>query len=129
MKHTFADLLPPDILDSARPHAVDTLTLISANDEVAQVTTLFNQEGGVTRATLGLATALGATAESLHSAIEGLASSDGLGLLKGHGSRGRGKREAEALLEVVGARKGGCEEGEEKGGSGRSCGEMHDCEI
>lgn len=126
-KHTLADLLPPDILNSASTHAVDTLILVLANDDVAQDATLFNNEDGVALSTLRLATALDATAECLHFTIEGLASSDILGLIEGNGSRGCGEREGEALLEVVGAGEGGGEEREEEGGSCRGGGEMHDC--
>lgn len=85
-KHTLADLLPPDVLNGASTHAVDTLVLVLADNEVAQVATLLDNEDGVALSTLRLARALDATAEGLHATIEGLASGNVLGLIESDGT-------------------------------------------
>lgn len=55
-----ADVLEPDVLESARANAVDTLALVSADDDVPQGGTVLENKDGVGLAALRLATALDA---------------------------------------------------------------------
>lgn len=81
----FADGSPPDVLESARAEAVDTLDLVGGDDDVGESGALLEHEDSVAVTTLGLATAVNTTAESLHATIK--AASDGHGGAKLAGAR------------------------------------------
>lgn len=122
-----ADLLPPDVLDGARTLAVNTLDLISANDDVLEGSTVLEDEDGVGVLALDLASALDATAVGLHATVED--ARDGLGTLVGDGSLGGGDGEGGASLEGahgvggdVALRRGHGGRGEE---AGEDDGELH----
>lgn len=55
-----ADVLEPDVLESAGADTVDTLVLVGANDDVPQGSAILKDEDGVGLAALRLATALDA---------------------------------------------------------------------
>lgn len=69
----FADISPPDIPDSAGATAVDTLSLGSTNDDIADGSTALENEDGVGLSSLRLAltvTAASSTVEALHASVE-----------------------------------------------------------
>lgn len=116
-----ADLLPPDVLDGARTLAVNTLDLISANDDVLEGSTVLEDEDGVAVATLSLTSALDATAVGLHTTVEG--AGDVLDLLVGDGALGGGDGERSALLEGAHGVGGDIALGSGDGGGGEEAGE------
>lgn len=127
-KGVLADLLPPDVLDGARTLAVNTLDLVSTDDDVLEGSTVLENEDGVSVATLSLASALDTTAVGLQATIEGTL--DGLGRLVGDGSLGGGDREAGTLLKSshgvgsdIALGDGNNGRGQE---SGEKSGELHD---
>lgn len=48
------DILPPDIVESARTHAVNTFAVVWSNDNVGKGTTRQDNENTITGSTLGL---------------------------------------------------------------------------
>lgn len=73
---TLADLLPPDIFNSAGTKAVNTLDLVGADDGVLEGTSLLDDEDGIVLSALDLAGAFNAATVGLHASIEGLAGSN-----------------------------------------------------
>lgn len=116
---TLADVLPPDVLNSARTLAVDTLNLVSTNDGIAKDTTVSDDEDGVLVATLLLTGTLDTTAEGLHATIIGTL--DVVRFLKGLAALGSGNGECGALVQLVellvrrGIVRAGQSRGEEEG--------------
>lgn len=96
-KGILADLLPPDVLDGARAHAVNTLNLIGANDDVLEGGSVLKDEDGILVAALLLTSALHTTAVGLHATVKG--SLDGLRGLVGDGTLRGGDGEGGTLLE------------------------------
>jgi hypothetical protein len=56
-EYTFADILPPDILDRAGTHAVDAFNLVRADDDVLKSTAALDKEDGIGIAALIIASA------------------------------------------------------------------------
>ena len=73
---TLADLLPPDIFNSAGTKAVNTLDLVSSNDGILESTSLLDDEDGIILSALDLAGAFNTAAVGLHASIKGLAGSN-----------------------------------------------------
>lgn len=122
-----ADLLPPDVLNGARTLAVNTLDLISANDDVLEGSAVLEDEDGVSVRALDLASALDTAAVGLHAAVEG--AGDGLGALVGDGALGGGNGEGGASLEGAHGVGGDVALGRGHGGGGEEAseddGELH----
>lgn len=95
--YTFANGLPPNIFDRAGAHAVHSLDLVGANDDILQSASILDPEDSILVTTLTLR-ALNPATICLHTAVEGHVSTDDLGLLQGHASLGRRNRKSEALL-------------------------------
>jgi len=98
-RHTLADSLPPDILDSASTLAVYALDLVRADNGILESTALLDDKDGVALATFGLAGTFNATAVRLHATIEDIR--DFLRLVKGLTALGLRKREGVALGQVA----------------------------
>lgn len=76
-KSVLADVLPPDVLKSAVTGAVDTLSLVLADDDVAESGALVEVEDGVLVVTLALTTAsTAATVVPVPLTVEDLAGLD-----------------------------------------------------
>lgn len=89
-----ADRIPPDVLDGAAAHTVNTLGLVRANDGVLEGCTVLEDEDSVRVIALSLATAFDTTAIGLVATVE--RASDGLGLIVGN--RALAGRDGEAAI-------------------------------
>lgn len=116
-----ADLLPPDVLDGARTLAVNTLDLVSPNDDVLEGSAVLKDEDSISVLALNLTSALDTTAVGLHATVEG--AGDGLGALVGDGALGGGDREGGASLEGAHGVGGDVALGRGHGGGGEEAGE------
>lgn len=66
----FADGFPPDVLDCAGTHAVNTFGLVGADDDVPKGCALLKLEDGVRITTFGLSAARYSTTKALHSTVK-----------------------------------------------------------
>lgn len=111
LKLTLADISEPNVLESALALAVDTLELVLSNDDVAQSSTIIQDEHSVVAAGIVIVVALTATVEllvavvlrtgDLDGSIVGLDGSDSGRDVQGlrGGSGGQGQSSEDLLVE------------------------------
>lgn len=77
LKLTLADITEPNVLESALALAVDTLKLVRSNDDVAQSSTIVQDEHSAVAAGIDIGVARTATIELLVTVVLGTGDGDG----------------------------------------------------